>query len=152
MQYENQIIEDFTNPLFTAAFQAYFAELGITVSNYDALFQEMNEGGNNRAYVHLDEHSSVVGFIQFTLLPFTSWFFETKMGFIREFWVAPELRGLGHGTQLLEKAEAYFISQEVYRSILTTDTAESFYLRHGYQCDMDISAKNGDAVFIKRLR
>jgi hypothetical protein len=55
-------------------------------------------------------------------------------------------------TGFIERTEEYFSSQDIYKTILTTDTAESFYIRRGYQKEPDISAKNNDTVFIKSLR
>ncbi len=112
----------------------------------------MNEAGENYAYLRLTEENAVVGFIQFTVISFSSWLFETKRDFIREFWVADKYRGCGHGTRLLRCAEEYFVSQGVYKAILTTDTAGSFYIRHGYRRNHDISIQNDDAVFVKSLR
>ena len=112
----------------------------------------MNEAGENYAYLRLTEENAVVEFIQFTVISFSSWLFESNRDFIREFWVADKYRGFGHGTRLLRCAEEYFVSQGVYKAILTTDTAGSFYIRHGYRRNHDISIQNDDAVFVKSLR
>ena len=37
------LISDFTDPLFRQAFTRYFEELGVSVRDWDALFQEMNK-------------------------------------------------------------------------------------------------------------
>ena len=73
------------------------------------------------------------------------------MGFVREFWVSSSERGQGHGKDLLQKAEAYFTAQGAARSILTTDSAEAFYLHCGYRKASDIAAKNNDIVLLKDL-
>ncbi len=39
----------------------------------------------------------------------------------------------------------------MYTAILTTDTAERFYLDHGYRRAYGCAAKNKDAVYMKRL-
>ena len=93
--FSDEAITDFTMPQFRAAFRAYFAELGIKVGDWDALFREMNEEGGNRAFVRMAEDGSAAGFIQFKPVKFTSWFFEETCGFIREFWVAPNTAALG---------------------------------------------------------
>lgn len=77
--------------------------------------------------------------------------FDLSAGFIREFWVDPAYRVQGHGSALLKKAERFFTERGVHRILLTTDTAEDFYLRRGYIHAPDIRAKNGDAVFVKRV-
>ena len=91
-------------------------------------------------------------FIQFKPIKFSSWFFEETCGFIREFWISEAYRNAGHGTELLRLAEDYFKKHGMYTSILTTDTAERFYLKHGYQNAWGCEAKNKDAVFVKHLR
>lgn len=149
------LISDFSDPVFQAAFKQYFAELGINVKDWDGLFREMNEGNEgqkNAAYVRTAEDGGVIGFIQFIPIRFTSWFFEETCGFIREFWVAEEFRSRGHGSELLALAEQHFLENGICTSILTTDTAEHFYERHGYAEAPGCRAKNQDGVFVKRLK
>ena len=144
------LISDFTDARFQKAFQLYFEELGIHVKDWDGLFREMNEDGN-WAYLRMTEDGSVVGFIQFKPIALTNWFFEEKAGFIREFWIAEAHRGQGHGSALLGLAEAYFVSQGIHQTILTTDTAPEFSEKHGYRKNPCIQAKNNDDVYIKKL-
>ena len=148
------LISDFSDPLFRTAFQRYFAEMGIHVKDWDGLFREMNEGNEgekNAAYVRTAAEVGVIGFIQFIPIRFTSWFFEETCGFIREFWVAEKFRSQGHGSALLALAEGYFLEQGIRTGILTTDTAQCFYERHGYVREPGCRAKNTDDVLIKRL-
>ena len=149
------LISDFTDPVFGAAFQRYFTEMEINVKDWNGLFREMNEGNEgekNAAYVRMDADGGVIGFIQFVPIRFASWFFEETRGFIREFWVAEEFRSQGHGSELLALAEQYFLDNGIYASILTTDTAQRFYERHGYAKVPGCRAKNQDDVFAKRLK
>lgn len=151
----DKLITDFTDPVFQTAFRRYFAELEINVRDWDGLFREMNaevEGNQNAAYVRTGLDGSVVGFIQFVPIRFTSWFFEETLGFIREFWVAEPFRSRGHGAELLALAERYFLEHGVCTAILTTDTAQRFYERHGYVRARGCRAKNQDEVFVKRLK
>lgn len=148
------LISDFTDPAFQAAFQQYFAELGINVRDWEGLFREMNDasdGEKNAAYVRKSPDGSTIGFIMFVPIRFTSWFFEETGGFIREFWVAEEFRSKGHGWELLALTEKFFLEHGIYTSILTTNTAERFYERHGYRKAPGCRAKNKDEVFVKRL-
>ena len=151
----DKLITDFTDPVFQGAFKLYVAELGISVKDWDGLFQEMNAGSGdekNAAYVRTAAGGGVIGFIQFVPIRFTSWFFEETFGFIREFWVAEAFRGRGHGTELLALAEDQFLERGICTAILTTDTARRFYERHGYVGAHGCRAKNEDEVFVKRLR
>lgn len=145
------LLADFSDPLFQAAFRTYFSELGIGVRDWDGLFREMTEGGGNEAFVRTGGDGGVIGFVQLAPICFTSWFFEETCGFVREFWVAAEHRGRGHGAALLRLAEDHFRRQGFGMAILTTDKAEGFYLRHGYHRAPGCRAKNGDAVMIKQL-
>lgn len=149
---KNILISDFDNFDFQNMFKSYFGELGVSVSNWSRLFKAMNDENRNLAYLRYDESGRPIGFIQFTVITFSSGFFEAKAGFIREFWVNSNCRNLGYGSELLRLAEEYFINNRVYKSILTTDTAERFYVRHGYVKDIDITAKNEFDVFVKVLR
>lgn len=144
-----QIITDFHGDEFTQMFKQYFAELGISVRDWNGLFDEMSDGKNKAYLCFVDGEAA--GFLMFTEIDFESWFFSAKYGFIREFWLKKSERGRGLGTELLAKAEDYFISEGLSASILTTNTAEGFYRKHGYEHRADISAKNGDRVFVKRL-
>lgn len=149
------LIFDFSDPVFQAAFQQYFAEMGVTVRDWDGLFREMdegNEGEKNAAYVRMAAGGGVIGFILFIPIRSTSWFFEETRGFIREFWIAEEFRSRGHGSELIALAERYFLERGICSSILTTDTAERFYERHGYAKASGCRAKNKDDVFVKRLK
>ncbi len=141
----------FDHLTFQTAFRAYFAELGCHVNNWADLFAEMTAAGTDTAFLRLDSHGQTVGFILFTTLDMKSWFFETKCGFIREFWVAPHSRRQGHGTDLLHQAERALLAAGCAWVLLTTDTAPSFYLQRGYTAQPGILAKNHDDVYAKPL-
>ncbi len=145
------LIADFSQDLFQNAFKLYFKELGIEVKNWDALFNELTAEGGNKAYIRMSDDDIIIGFIIFKIERLTNWFFEEKIGFIREFWIAEENRGNGHGSHLLRITEEYFKVKGLHRSILTTNTAENFYEAHGYYKDKAYVAKNEDAVFVKKL-
>lgn len=150
--YTAALISDFSDPLFQSAFKTYFAELDIPVKDWNGLFREMNDEGDNKAFVRMSSDGNVIGFIQFKSIKFSSCFFEETCGFIREFWISEAYRNAGHGTELLRLTEDYFKKHGMYTSILTTDTAERFYLKHGYQKAQGCEAKNKDAVFVKHLQ
>lgn len=145
------LLSDFTEPRFCAAFQTYFAGLKISVRDWDGLFQEMNQEGNNLAYLTTGEDGEVLGFLMFQMTSFSNWFFEEPFGFIREFWVAPACRRQGYGRSLLHLAEAYFREHGAYRSVLTADDAVAFYLANGYAKAPGVRAKNNMEVLVKSL-
>ena len=118
-RYSDNLISDFSDSLFQAAFKQYFSELGLHIRDWDGLFREMNADGGNLAFVRTSESGNVIGFIQFKPLKFTC-------GFIREFWVADEYRNQAHGSALLALAEEHFLKNGIYTSILTTDTISGF--------------------------
>lgn len=145
------LLSDFTDPRFRTAFQSYFTEIGFSIKDWDGLFQEMDEEGNNRAFLLLDEDSEAQGFLQFQMTGFSNWFFEEPFGFIREFWVSPAYRRQGYGKMLLHLAEAYFVEHGAFRSVLTADDAVEFYLANGYEKALGIQAKNKMEVLVKAL-
>ncbi len=118
-RYSDNLISDFSDSLFQAAFKQYFSELELHIRDWDGLFREMNADGGNLAFVMTSDSGNVIGFIQFKLLKFTC-------GFIREFWVADEYRNQAHGSALLALAEEHFLKNGIYTSILTTDTISGF--------------------------
>lgn len=143
------IITDFHGSDFIRMFKEYFSELGITVKDWDGLFDEMSNGKTKAYLLYLEGEAA--GFLMFDEIDFESWFFSAKYGFIREFWLQKNVRGRGLGSELLAIAEERFRADGLSAAILTTDTAEGFYLKNGYEHRADITAKNGDRVFLKRL-
>lgn len=150
--YSDVLLSDFLDPIFQNAFKQYFSELNVKVKDWDGLFKEMNDESGNLAFVRLDEYKAAIGFIQFKPIVFTSWFFEETYGFIRELWVAEKHRNRRHGSELLELTEKYLCDQGIYSSILTTDTTEHIYLKHGYVKVTGCKARNKDDVYVKRLK
>ena len=142
-------VTDFRDPVFTEAFARYFVELGLKVRDWEGLWEEMNRSGCEARMRVCNGHA--IGFIQYQPILAESSFFEERLGFIRELWIDPDHRRKGHGTALLTLAEEACRAQEVVRMILTTDTAEQFYLRNGYRKRPDISAKNRLCVYEKLL-
>lgn len=149
--YSDTMISDFSDSLFQSAFKRYFCELGYNIKDWDGLFKEMNDEGDNTAIVRTTEDGEIIGFIQFKPVKFTSWFFEETCGFIREFWIAEQFRNKNHGTALIKLVEERFLENGIYTSILTTDTAAHFYEKHGYVKALGCKAKNQDEVFVKHL-
>ena len=144
-------ITDFTDSHFQKAFKLYCEELGISFRSWDAQFVKMNQDKDNLAYIRLANREQAIGFIQFKLITLSNWFFTERLGFIREFWVAPEFRGRGNGRALLQLAENYFKDNLVYKAILTTASAAQFYESNGYARDAAFIAENKDNVFVKHL-
>ena len=176
MTYTMHYTTDFADAAFRNAFRTYFAEMGCRVTNWDGLFAAMGETGREYTWTHRDDAGRVthfvsginaeerdhafilrdeggeaVGFIQFTTMDMDSWFFTARGGFIREFWIRPELRRQGYGSGLLQKAEAWLREQGCLCVLLTTDTAPDFYRRHGYTLQKGIQARNQADVYLKPL-
>lgn len=149
---QNYVITDSFDTRFQEAFKAYFEELGVSIRDWDGLFQEMKDQPGNVVILALADQSHVIGFIQVKIDTASHWFFEETLGFIREFWVTPSFRGQGYGTALLCAAEKFFVENSAYKAILTTDTAPDFYRKNGYVRDHSYVAKNKDEVFTKLLR
>lgn len=151
MNTKDVLITDYTDLRFQFAFRAYFRELEVTVRDWLGLFREMNREKDSHAILRLTEEGSVVGFIQIQPVPVSAGFFETKWGFIREFWISPEHRGQGHGSALLALAEERLRREGCGAAVLTTDTAPAFYEARGYRRDPAIRARNEMDVYLKQL-
>lgn len=151
MNYTDTLINQYTDLSVQTAMKTYFCELGLNSTNWDGLFQEMEQDGANFTFIRKNGTGNVSGFIQFTTMNLESWFFSAKCGFIREFWVQEDLRRRGHGTALLHQAEEWLRQQDCLCILLTTDTAPGFYEKHGYYHEPGIRARNKDKVYVKRL-
>lgn len=145
-----EMINDFNNTSFQNAFKQYFNELGIFISDWKRLFNQMNEDKGNYAYL-ITDNNTIIGFIQFKTIILNNSFFEEQYGFIREFWIAEKHRNQGYGTKLLKLVEEFFINNKIYQVILTTATASVFYTKNGYKKNNSITAKNNDCVFTKKF-
>lgn len=145
------MISDFTHPLFQTAFQAYFEEFKIEVDDWDALFANMNEQKGNLAYLLKNEEKEIIGFIQFRIESLSNWFFTETAGFIREFWISKHYRNKGLGSTLIAACETFFSENKITKVLLTSHTAEIFYLRQHYKIDSSYIALNKDPVFSKNL-
>ena len=143
-------LSDFSRPGFRRAFECYFAELEVSVDDWDAVYREMAASGA-QALILSSHDGRVAAFLLYAVLPFSSSFFEGNAAFIQEFWVEPSLRGQGLGRRLLHSAEKQFTAQGLSLVLLTSDTAEGFYLRCGYRRATGIRAKNDCPVFMRCL-
>ena len=150
MTYRDMLTNDFTDPALQIAFRTYFEELGIRITNWAGLFAEM-AAGDDTVLVRRDQTGMVTGFIQFTTLDMSSWFFRARCGFIREFWIRADLRRRGHGSALLQQVEDRLRAQDCMCALLTTDTAPAFYCKRGYTLQTRIEAQNRDDVYMKLL-
>ena len=149
---QNCIITDAMNPAFQSAFKLYFEELGVSIRDWSGLFREMSADPDTKILMAMAEHHLVIGFIMVKIDALSNWFFEEKIGFIREFWIDPAFRYQGYGKALLQRAEAYLRENEIFKAILTTDTAPDFYKKCGYEQDASYTAKNKDDVYTKLLK
>lgn len=151
--YTDTLMTDMTDAALQRAFRAYYGELGVQVTNWEGLFAEISTSPDC-LFVRRDTEGTVTGFLLFAMLEAATagrGFYTARLGCVEEFWVAPELRGQGHGTALLRLAEKHFAQLGCGYAILTTDTAPGFYERQGYRLQKGISAKNQADVYLKPL-
>lgn len=146
---QDRFVTDYHDARFTDAFRRYFAELGIEVVRWESLWDEMNH--STVSTILREGEAGTIGFVQYEVITSKSRFFDERLGFVREIWVEPSLRGAGHGRALLALAEEACREAGVVRMMLTTDTAEPFYLRAGYRHRADVHAKNGLCVYERLL-
>lgn len=142
--------DDFKDQSFQTAFKSYFNEFELEVEDWDDLFTYMSSEGGNYAYLLLEDEDCL-GFILARNDTFNHWFLEQKFGFIREFWVKPELRGQKLGHQLISVLEENLIKEGLKKVYLTAAGSTEFYLKRGYQFEPSIKANNENEVLGKSL-
>lgn len=147
-------LSNFYDERFKQCFRAYFLEIGINLKEDTDVFDDITksyEKENMRTFV-IEEEKQYAGFIMLQPEHLKSGFFEERVGFIRELWVAPSFRRLGYGKQLIEIAEDYFKKEKISKLILTyEDDALGFYKRLGFNLDRSYNAKNDESVIIKYI-
>lgn len=147
---------DYSDPEFQASFRAYFAEIGITLRENTGVLREMQRIADEQGMrcLTLTEDGKVFGFLQFQeeTLTHSMGFFTERLGFLREFWIAPDRREQGWGTRLLGAVEDTLQSAGVRKLILTYEpSALGFYRKHGFQPDPSYTAVNQENVVTKLL-
>lgn len=148
MTYTNHIAHDFADPALQTLFKEYFAFLGVTIRNWQGLFDEIS-ASDDAFILRRDETGVLLGFLIFTTQKMDSSFFSAKIGFVREFYVDPAHREQGHGSALLEEAETLFRREGCGFALLTTETAGDYYEKRGYRLSHGIAAVNHDPVYAK---
>lgn len=138
------------NPSLQQAFRDYFAALGVTIRDWDGLFDEIDRSGR-QFLVRRDEQAQIVGFLLLLRREMSCGFYATDAGCVEELYVAPAFRRQGHGQALLAATESRFRAEGCSCMLLTSDDAGAFYARCGYRPEPRIRAKNGDPVFVKPL-
>lgn len=152
--YTDTLMTDMTDAALQEAFRAFYAELGVQVTNWAGLFEEIS-ASPDCLFVRRDGEGRVIGFLLFAMMDAASagrGFYTTRLGCVEEFWVAAEYRRQGHGAALLRLAEKHFMQMGCAYAILTTDTAPHFYEKHGYRLQRGIEAKNKAPVYMKALQ
>lgn len=153
MMYTDTLMTDMTDAALQQAFRAYYGELGVQVTNWEGLFEEIS-ASPDCLFVRRDGEGRVIGFLLFAMLDAATagrGFYKARLGCVEEFWIAPEFRRKGHGTALLRLAEKHFAQLGCGYAILTTDTAPHFYEAQGYRLQKGIAAKNRADVYLKPL-
>ena len=149
-------LRDYSDLEFQACFRAYFAEIGITLRENTDVFRKMQRFADEQDMrcLALTENGKVFGFLQFQEETMTHpmGFFTERLGFLREFWIAPDRRGQGWGTRLLGAVEEALRTAGVRKLILTYEpSALGFYRKHGFQPDPSYTAANQQDVVTKLL-
>ena len=153
MVFNDTLMMDLTDAAVQKAFRAYYEELGVKVTNWEGLFAEIS-ASPDCFFVRKNQNGEVIGFLLFVMTGAETacrGFFSTRLGWIEEFWIAPEYRKQTHGTALLHLAEKHFSQLGCAYAILTTDTALQFYEKRGYRLQKGVAARNKSNVYIKPL-
>ena len=90
------------------------------------------------------------GFISYQVdTPMSDWCEKENWGFIREIFIAPDIRKMGYGKILVEHAERKLTDLSVPNIYLTTDDSIDFWINVGYQKTGEVSEKNKGYILIK---
>ncbi len=149
-------LNDYQDIRLQQCFRKYFEEIGEPLKENTRVFDKMQSAVQDCGMhcIVLQRNEEILGFIQFQeeQLGHQMGFFTEKLGFIRELWVAPELRRGGHGKSLVEAVENYFKSNGVAKLILTyEENALGFYERLGFMRDKSYIAENEQGVVVKMI-
>lgn len=147
-QMEYVLMADFTHSHFQAAFKQYFEEFEIQISDWESFFEQMNTQEGNLGIL-IFEKEAVLAFLLFRFDELTHWFFKERVSFVREFWVTSALRNKGLGSELLSYSETYFKKNHVHKILLTSNSAEPFYIKNGFRIDKSYTANNEEDVYVK---
>lgn len=150
---EHRFINDHFDQQFTDTFKKYFKELGINVNNWNGIFTEMNDciGKYNMKTLVILFNGKTIGFIQFQKDELLNWFFKEQIGFIREFYIDSQYRGKGYGSRLIELALKWFKDEGIKKVLLTSDTADAFYIKLGFKHDEAYLANNALRTYVIEL-
>ncbi len=95
-------------------------------------------------------NGSAKGFINYQVDTSKSdWCEKENWGFIREAFVADDVRGNGWGRKLVENAENRLSILAVPNIYLTTDDSKDFWTKVGYRDTHEICIKNDGCIFVK---
>jgi GNAT superfamily N-acetyltransferase len=90
------------------------------------------------------------GFINYQVdSPKSDWCEKETWGFIREVYIARDIREKGYGKKLVVYAENKLRGLSVPNIYLTTDEAKEFWIKLGYCVTGDICEKNKGCILIK---
>lgn len=99
----------------------------------------------------LTQEGVAKGFIIYQIdSPQSDWCEKEGFGFIREIFIAPDLRNKKHGKDLVVHAESRFKALQVPNIYLTSaEESTGFWAKMGYQDSGEICDRNHDRIFIK---
>lgn len=93
-----------------------------------------------------------VGFINYQVDSKKSdWCERQGWGFIREIYVSNDYRGRSFGGELVNHAEEKLRSRGIKNVYLTSDEADKWWIRSGYESSGEVSIKNKCPIYQKNL-
>ncbi len=150
------IHNDYRDLRLQRCFREYFSEIGEPLKENTRVFGKMQAAVTDCGMqcLVLQQEDEIRGFLQFQeeVLTHPMGFFRERLGFIRELWVAPELRRSGCGKAFVTAMEQYCRDRGIKKLILTyEENALGFYKSLGFAEDPSYSAENEQGVMVKLL-
>lgn len=103
------------------------------IRDYGTTLREAARNPDEQLLV-LEQRGAVVGFLWLSLV---ATLVDPCVGYIKNIYVAPKLRGRGYGAMLLQAADQWFCSNGATKATLDAsvdnDVAVGLYSKHGYQ-------------------
>ena len=141
--------------IFKAMFKDYFLtdlKIKLTDAQFDEVCAEIVQSVEKQiGFLDLLFINSFArGFVNYQVdTPASNWCERENWGFIREIYIAADIRGQGYGKELAEYAENMLWKLKVPNIYLTTDDAKYFWFKMGYRDTGEICAKNDGFILIK---
>ena len=127
-------------------------KLDLTENQLATIYTDIIYQFNNKI-LFLDlllKKSIAKGFVIYQIdSPSSDWCEKEGWGFIREIYIADDIRKKGFGQKMVLHAESVLKSLEIPNIYITADENRDFWIKMGYQDTGEVCQRNGGYIFTK---